>query len=170
MRSPLHLLLPLATSALLACGGAASTTMEPTANDFATHVAELEGEFNAHATKAAAAPDVTGIATLDGTHRTMSLEVLTKLDGMLTHLSMCTNASHAKPDMMVCHDAMAKLRTAAEAHSAKMATMANLTDARAEEERHHMEMGTELAAMMTHAAAVKKTAASYTCDGSMGGH
>ena len=142
------------------------TTMESVAKDFGDHVMEMETEYDSHATKAAAAADASGLGTLDGTHRTTALGVLTKMDEMIKHMGMCSNASNKTPDLKVSMDAMAKLRTAAEAHAAAIAAIPGLTDARAEETRHRTEMGTQLALMKTHSATLKTGASMYMCSSS----
>lgn len=144
--------------------------MTETATDFGAHVAELQTEFDGHATSAAAATTVAGIAELDGMHRTMATDMLTKMATMTEHMEMCLNAQNAKPDVMAAMDAMAKLRTAAEGHAAAMAAQATLAEAKTAEAQHHQAMVTQLDLMKTQSAALKTGAMNYMCPEMTTGH
>lgn len=154
----------------LAACGMPQTPMTDVATDFAAHVEELQGEFDTHATKAAAATTVSAIAELDGMHRTMCTDMLTKMDSMTAHMEMCMNTKNAKPDVMAAMDAMSKLRTAAEGHAAAMSSQANLADTKTAEDHHHAEMVTQLDLLKAQSATLKTGAMDFMCPEMATGH
>lgn len=157
------LIIAFATT-LAAC--AARPTMDPLAVDVAEHVGELEAELEAHASAVAAATSVSAIATLDASHRTKALALLTTLDEKVGHMGHCMNDASAAPDNAAFKDALAKLRTGVEGHSAAVAGTAGLTEARAEETRHHGDLSTHVATCKTQSASMKTQAPKYFCDDS----
>ena len=168
MRIPLTF---VSVAALFTACGPAQVSMESVSTDVSTHVSELETELNGHATKAGAATSVSGIATLDAAHRTMNLEMLTNLDGMMGHMAMCMNDAKAAPNTTACKEALAKVRTAAEMHASMVAGMAGLTEARAEETRHHTELDAQMTILKAQAAEFKSMAMKFMCPAEgMGAH
>jgi hypothetical protein len=93
----------------------------------------------------------------------MTLELLGKLDEMVGHLSMCMDEKKVAPDLASCKDAMVKVRAAAEGHTALVAGKAGLTEARAEEDRHHTDLGPQLTIMKTQAASMSSKAKMFMC-------
>lgn len=167
--STVSLFVPLATF-LSACGPP-QTSMDAVATDLGVHVTELEAELNGHSTGAAGSASMSAIAELDGRHRTKTLELLTKLDEMVGHMGMCMNDAKAAPALGPCKAAIDELMSVAELHTSKVAGMAGLPEARAEEQRHHTEAGTQMAVMKTQSATMKELAMKYMCPASgMGGH
>lgn len=168
MRIPLTL---VSAAALFTACGPAQVSMEAVSTDVVAHVSELETELNGHATQAGAASSVSGLATLDATHRATSLEVLTKLDEMIGHMAMCMNDAKAAPNTTACKDALAKVRAAAETHSSTVAGMPGLTEARAEETRHHTELEAQLTILKAQGAEFKSMSMKFMCPAEgMGGH
>lgn len=159
MRIPLF----VALFTLAACG--AQPTMETAASELGTQAMALQTEFDAHASKAAAAADVSALATLDGAHRTAALADLTAADGSVTHMGTCTNTAKASPDMMMCKDALAAMRTAAEKHASTMSAITVLADAKAEEDRYHKAMAAQVTTLMGQSDTLKTGAAKYMCNG-----
>lgn len=152
--------IPLATL-LAAC--TPLPTMDPIAVDLQAHLAELETEFDTHATGCAAATSVSAIATLDAAHRTSALALLGKLDELVGHMGHCTNEAKATPDVVALKDALAKLRSLAEGHSALVAGMPGLTEAQAEEARHHTDLTPHLTTCKTQSASMKTMAPKFMC-------
>lgn len=159
----MRLPLTLVSAALFTACGPAQVSMDSVSTDVSAHVSELETELNGHATQAGAATSVSGIATLDASHRTMSLELLTKLDEMIGHMAMCMDDAKAAPNTTACKEALAKVRTGAETHSSTVAGMAGLTEARAEETRHHTELDAQMTILKAQATDFKSMSMKFMC-------
>lgn len=168
-RLTVSLILSATPCFLIACGNPMKT-MEVITTDFSAHVSELETEFSTHSGKAAAATSVSGIAELDGTHRTMALGDLAKLDEMIAHMAMCQNEAKAAPDLSACKEAMAKLRSAVDSHPNVMAAKTGLTEARVEEERHHADVGAQLTVMKAQSTSLTTLAPKFMCPEAKMGH
>ncbi len=153
----------LSAAALFAACGPAQVSMETMSTDVAAHVGELETELNGHATRAGAATSVSAIATLDATHRTGTLGMLTNLDKMMGHMAMCMDDAKAAPNTTACKEALAKVRASAETHSSMVAGMAGLPEARAEETRHHTELEAQLTILKAQAAEFTAKSMKYMC-------
>lgn len=164
-------LLSLCIAAFLTACGTPPETMDAMATDVVAHVAELDTEFSNHVTQAKSATSLSALATLDASHRTAVLTLLTSLDEMVEHMGTCMDDKKAAPDTMACKDALSKVRAAAEGHATQVAGKAGLTEAHEEESRHHTELETQLSLLTTQGANFKSMAMKYRCSaGAMSGH
>lgn len=157
--------LPLLTLCLAACGGN-ETTMESHMGSLQQMITSAQTDLSEHKSAVTAATSVMAVMDLESSHATKMSSDVTAMHGSVDQMASCMK-NGAPPDTAMMKDALDKMKSEDDAHHTAMSTVADLTAARAEEDRHQQAMTEHVNSMSSEQMSMMDQAAGYSCSMSM---
>lgn len=127
-----------------------------------THVTDATADLDGHKGEVAAATDVAAIISLEGNHATKMATHFTSMGRMVQDITGCTK-NGTPPSTTAMTSAILAMKNDCESHKSTIAAVANLADARAEEDRHQQLVAGKLTIMTEQHSAMASNTAGYVC-------